>query len=337
MATRQDVFEALIERYGSRIADAFLEAMDELRRGVDLQRVIAAIAQRNIDAAIAAMHLDAAALAVLEDEIAQAFRDGGDATAAALPDATPDGRALVVRFNGRNIRAEAWLRDYSSTLVTNILDDQRVALRQALEDGMERGLGPRTVALDVVGRVDRNTGRRNGGILGLTAPQQTWIENARTQLESGDAGYFDRTLRDKRFDSTIRKAMEAGEPIDPDRIEAALRNYKNRMLKLRGDTIGRTEAMTALHKAQDEALRQAVDAGQIPASAIRRIWSSTGDARVRRTHMILDGKSVGLDELFISPSGAALKFPGDPQAPAAEVINCRCFLNVGVDWLASLD
>jgi hypothetical protein len=38
----------------------------------------------------------------------------------------------------------------------------------------------------------------------------------------------------------------------------------------------------------------------------------------------MDGQERGLNEPFDSPSGAQLMYPGDPDAPAEEVINCRC-------------
>lgn len=331
------IIQDLQEQFGPAIAAAFERAMDTVRAGVDMAAMVAAIQRRDVEAAIAAMNLDAAALAALEDAVETTFREGGAGTAAALPKTNPQGVALAIRFNARNLRAEGVLRTQSASLVTNVIEQQVLAMRHALTDGMQRGENPTTTALDLVGRYDRRTGKREGGIIGLSAPQERYLANARAELEGLDSSYFQRERRDKRFDPTIRRAIESGQPIDPERIRKALDGYQRQLLKLRGDAIGRTEAMRALHQAQDEALRQAVESGKLPATSVRRIWRSSHDLRVRRTHVVLDGKSVGLDEAFKSPSGAHLMFPGDPTAPAEETINCRCYMQVRVDWFANLE
>lgn len=55
-------------------------------------------------------------------------------------------------------------------------------------------------------------------------------------------------------------------------------------------------------------------------------WISQRDDRVRHTHMVLDGKTVPVPAVFTSPSGAKLRYPGDPRAPMSERAGCRCFL-----------
>jgi len=60
----------------------------------------------------------------------------------------------------------------------------------------------------------------------------------------------------------------------------------------------------------------------------KKTWRSQEDARVRDTHRVLDRTTVPLAAPFVSPSGAKLRFPGDPRAPLAEVANCRCYLRM---------
>lgn len=57
-------------------------------------------------------------------------------------------------------------------------------------------------------------------------------------------------------------------------------------------------------------------------------WWTRRDARVRETHRALQGKKVPMASSFVSPSGARLRYPGDPKAPVAERANCRCFLRI---------
>lgn len=51
-------------------------------------------------------------------------------------------------------------------------------------------------------------------------------------------------------------------------------------------------------------------------------WSA-GMVNSRETHIALNGKKARQGECF---PGSPLRFPGDPTAPAREVINCRCVL-----------
>ena len=137
-----------------------------------------------------------------------AFNGGGVAAVEGMPALRdPSGHTIVVRWDVRNLAAEEWLRLHSSTLITGIVQDQETAIRTALEAGLARGDNPTRTALDVVGRVNRVTGTREGGIIGLTAHQAGYVDNARRELSSGDPSamrnYLDRGRRDKLFDRTV--------------------------------------------------------------------------------------------------------------------------------------
>ena len=51
------------------------------------------------------------------------------------------------------------------------------------------------------------TGRRTGGIQGLPNSKASGL-NARDELSGLNANYFTRELRDKRFDKTVRAAID---------------------------------------------------------------------------------------------------------------------------------
>ena len=338
--TQAEVFADLLTRYEREIAEGFRRAVDDLGAQADLARIIDALARNDLAGALAALNIEPAAYGPLLDAVQRAYADGG-ATAAGFASAqTP--AAVVIRFDGRNIRAEQWLRQQSSTLVTRIIADQRTAVRSALTAGMARGDNPRTVALDIVGRINRATGRREGGILGLTSAQEGYVANARAELASGDAtslrAYLGRQRRDKRFDRSIAKAIREETPLPADIQRKAIVAYERRLLQLRGETIGRTEALTSLHAGQQEAYIQAVEAGRVSEGHIRRTWRSAGDLRVRHSHIGLNGDTVGLKEPFTSPTGARLMYPGDTSLGAgpAETIQCRCTVSVRIDFLANI-
>ncbi|MNX98291.1 Phage Mu protein F like protein [compost metagenome] len=205
---------------------------------------------------------------------------------------------------------------------------------------MEAGAAPRSLAVRIVGRTNRATGKREGGILGLSAPQERFVASAQHELASADPAllkhYLTRTRRDRRFDRSITKAIREGQPVDPAIAAKALTAYERRLLQTRAQTVARTEAMTALHEGQYESLLQLVDSEAVQESQVRRVWRSSSDLRVRHTHAALNGDSAGLRDTFHSPSGARLRFPGDPLAPVSERVNCRCWCEPRIDFYANL-
>lgn len=337
MAKETDIAH-LLDKLEPRFRDAFLAAIREIVSKARIAEIARSLERGDIQGAVEALYVDEAAFRVFEREIGQAFEAGGVVTIDGLGELRePRGGRFVVRFNVRNPRAEAWLRDHSSHLVTRIADEQRTVVRHHLVSGMEAGRNPRSVALDVVGRINKTTRRREGGVVGLSLPQEEAVRRARNELASGDfAEYLRRARRDKRFDRSIAKAIKDGKPLTGEQITKIVNRYSDSLLKLRGETIARTEALASLHAAQYEALRQLVDTGKVTASQIRRVWDSAGDLRVRTSHRLADGQSVGLDDDFVMPSGVRMRYPGDPRGGPAEVVNCRCHVKVRIDFLANV-
>lgn len=333
------LFTELLDRYGPEIAKAFMRAMSDVRSSVQINRVIRALERADIEAALEALDLELSVYEDLRDALQRAYLEGGRTTEGAIP------RRAGVSFRFSllgNPRAERWIGDHSSNLITRINDDTRQAVRSTLREALAQGVNPRSTAIRIVGAVDPRTGRREGGVLGLTAAQERYVASARGELASGETAdlraYLGRELRDRRFDRSIAKAIRDGEPLPADIQRKAVLAYERRLLKFRGDMIGRTESLTALNAGQYEALRQMVESGKIQANQIRRVWRSAGDFRVRDTHRGMNGDSVGLEEAFRSPSGAMLLYPGDTSrgAPASEIINCRCVAEARIDFLANL-
>lgn len=330
-------FDQLIEKWWPTIKDVFLAIVQTTRRRAQVRLIAEMLERGDVDGAVRAVHLDEASFRDLERAIERAYEDGGQYTAEKLPALRqPDGYRLDVVFNVRNPRAEAWLKDHSSTLVKEIVADQQQMIREALRAGMEAGQNPRTVALDLVGRIDPVTGNREGGKIGLTASQEAWAREYRTELQTLDANSLERALRDKRFDRTVAKAIREGKPIPAATVQKMVTAYTNRALRYRAETIARTEALTSLHAAQIEAARQAIDAGQISEGAVTKKWRNSAGNRVRDTHRALGGQTVAFEAKFVSPSGAQLLYPGDPSAPARERVACRCWQEIEVDFLAGI-
>lgn len=339
MATLQQKLNALIERFIPVIKDAFLAAIRDVTNRAILTDIIRAVEGGDLDAAFRAIGFSDAAMRPISAVIETAFETGGVTVAGTFPERlnTPTGRT-VFRFNVRDSRAEAWLRNESASLVTKLTEDARVNVRNIATEGMRDGRNPRNIALDMIGRVNVQTGRREGGVVGLTVPFERAVSRSRIELQNLDSSYFRRERRDKRFDGTVRKAIESGVPLTADQIAKITGRYSDSLLQLRGENIARTETIASLNRSEWEAVKQAAATGAINEAATQRIWDNAGDKRVRHSHVEMEGQSVGIDEPFKTPDGALLFYPGDTSldAPANETINCRCRARLKINWLQGL-
>lgn len=88
--------------------------------------------------------------------------------------------------------------------------------------------------------------------------------------------------------------------------------------KYRADRIARTET----HKAYNVASQGAMEATGLK---FRKKWVASDDERTRTTHAKADFNNgiIEQNESF-QVGGSKLRFPGDPQGAAKEIINCRC-------------
>lgn len=343
MTNEERLYEELEARFGKRIADGFRESIEELARAADVERAITALLVGDIEAALAAMHIDAAAYGPFADAIRDTFHAGGQFAVSGLPALTDAaGAALVIRYNARALSAERWLREHSGQLITRIVEEQRQAIRASLTSTLEAGRNPRAAIPGIVGRYDPRTRSRVGGIIGLTVPQERWVEGARSELVSDDPAdlraYLSRQARDKTYDRAVNRAIRDGRRLPADVASKALAGYKSGLLRVRGETIARTELLTSLNAGRFQAYRQAVDDGQLDPLSVTKVWRDSRDGRVRDSHLMLNGESARLLDPFISPTGSRMMHPGDTSlgARGRDVINCRCRFEVRIDRFYNL-
>lgn len=328
--------DQLIASWEPQLQKAFFDAVYAVRNAAQIDQIVRMLELGDVDGAVRAVGLDPTQFRAFDKTLEGAYEAGGIATTTALP-LMHDGQGFRVRFQFsiRNPVAEQWLRQYSSTMIKGIIDDQRNMIRGFLRAGLEAGTNPRTTALDLVGRVGAS-GRREGGTIGLTQSQEQWVRNYALELEQNDPASLTRALRDARFDRSVLRAIRTGEPLPADLRAKIVTAYRNRALRYRAETIARSETITALHKAQDDALNQAIQSGGLKAENVTMTWRSAHDKRVRDAHKELDGETIARGGVFQSSLGP-IRFPGDPSASPENTINCRCFLEPSVDFLAGIE
>lgn len=343
-------FDAILKDLEPKVRDAFLKAVADLKSSAQVGVIEAALKSGDIDRVIEALNLRKEFYEPLQEAVRQAYLAGGNHIVDALGTipATASTSRLVVKFGGTNPRAEKWLREMSSELIVDITRGQIDAVRVVLDAGLKAGRNPRGTALDIVGRINRATGKREGGILGLLESSAQQVEDVRSVLkdpvrireyfikDQGTGDWKPRWTRtDRRFDRQILRAIKNGKALDADTADKISTHFSNRLLKARGDLIAENETLGALNAGKDEGIRQILDTGAVRVDQIEKEWDSTGDNRVRESHREMDGQKRGFNDPFNAPSGAQLMFPHDTSlgAPAKETIRCRCYYAVRIDYL----
>lgn len=66
-----------------------------------------------------------------------------------------------------------------------------------------------------------------------------------------------------------------------------------------------------------------LEQSRVTGRLLQKRWRTEHDNRVRASHIAVDGVTLPLYQPF-NVGGWPMLFPGDPQGPADEVVNCRC-------------
>ncbi len=331
-------FNTEVAKMRPDVRKAFLQAIDDITSMAQIEMVEAAIARGDVQRVMQVLHLGPEFFAPLDDAIRRSFLQGGAYQLSMLPKRHPaTGGRLIVRFQGRHERAERWVTAASSKSIVQITEGQQELIREAIQAGLKAGHNPRKTALELVGRVDKISGSRKGGVIGLTSQEAGYVRNLRAALAdpATASDYFHRKARDRRFDPLVRRSIKTGKRLSQADINRVTGRYSDRLLKVRGDRIARTETMTAMDAGRAEGMAQLIDRGEVSPDAVTGTWQSSGNANVRDTHANLDGQLVKFGEAFTSISGARMKHPRDSSlgAPASETVNCACYVGWKVDWL----
>lgn len=219
---------------------------------------------------------------------------------------------IPIDFTTLNDRAQRVMRNSRQRLITNLTLDQRAASLATIQNGLARGLHPQQLAGELKAS------------LGLTPLQQQQVEGYRRLLEQGSTRALQRELRDRRFDGTVRRAVRTGRPLTQHQINRMVDRYREKLVQYRAGVVAQTEALGAVNEAEDEMWQQAVESGAIDPATVKNIWHISPVVENRDSHLAMNGQVRAFGESFVSGDGFFLRFPGDPAAPASEVVNCHC-------------
>jgi hypothetical protein len=297
------------DRISAQVRQAYLDAVARLQSQVDVDRITELLRAGRYTEAINAINAQnvAAGYAPVVDAITAATF-GVARGAAAL--ATQSG-GIQFSFSQVNPQAVGFVRQYEMNLIREMTSDTLATVRGVISSGVAAGDHPFDIAREV------------RQYIGLTERQAQAVRNYRRLLEGADAQALDRALRDRRFDSSVRRHVSGDRNLSPDQISTMVERYRQRYLRHRSETIARTEAKRALGTGNQLLWNQAVAAGRVAEQDVTKTWVTVGDHKVRPFHRELNKQVVGLNVPFTC-SGGEIMYPGDPAADVGMTANCRC-------------
>lgn len=224
------------------LTDRFLAALRALRRGVDVVAIESALDDGDVDTALAAVPVAdfAAALNAVLPEIEAVSANAHQAAGAAIRANFPAGEAaraagrLGFDFDQLSRPVIQAIRDEAATLVTEVTDETRAAITQAIEAAYKAGVGSRVAAQQI------------RQIVGLTTRQQQAVAKYRAQLEAEG-----------------RTAAQ---------VDRMVSRYAVGLLADRASTIARTETNAAMNRGQRATWRDLSATGLLDTARWRREW-----------------------------------------------------------------
>lgn len=166
-------FDRLLSELEPDVRQAFIAAINRVVTTAELRRVQDYLDRRDIEGLLDSLSLSPEYFREVQDAAEKAFYAGAafqvsiSASVSSLP------------FNRRHWAAEAWARENGSRLIVEISEATREGVREYVNEALRTGRSSGATAREIVGRLNRATGRREGGIIGLTGQQSGYVVNAR--------------------------------------------------------------------------------------------------------------------------------------------------------------
>lgn len=330
-AQQRKAFEALLKKLEPTVAKAFLDAVNAAAGAVDLGALTEAIKNGKIEEAVRIIQRVQALYFPLDDAIRSAYIAGGQFVAGGLGlmKNPLNGNRVLISFDGRHPRAEAWTRSMAGTLIEGINAQQIQMVRTVVAAGLQAGRHSSAIALDIVGRKNLITGKREGGFLGLNSGQTDTLITAWDDLSSGDPKrlkhYLSLKSRDRRFDAIVNKAIKDGTKIPTKTIDAISQGHKSKMLLQRGKTIAKDQAHTALASGQHEGWAQLIESGAVKAEDVTKRWQHNLNIPARPDHQAMSGTVVTFNQPFKMPDNTLMQHDHDPAGGPKNNLHCHCY------------
>lgn len=300
-----EIAHRISDRFGPLVAASFVEAIGRLNAGIDDAELRSAIASGNlnvIESAIRPSRLSALFLG--GNALAEQLRRTAAATGRAGADVLTGVTGIEVGFNQVHPNVVMFAREQAATLVVQVTEDVREAVRIVLAAGQTEGL---------------TTVQQARAIRQVVGLPPNWANAPMNLARELREGTFTASRRLSAIDKAqIRKRLREG-TMTEDFIDGVQKRYADSLTNRRALNIARTETMRSANHGTREGWRQAREQGALPETA-RRMWIVTPDDRLRPSHAAIPGMNPD----GVPIDGGTYNTPlGPSDGPPLET-NCRC-------------
>jgi Phage Mu protein F like protein len=218
------------------------------------------------------------------------------------------GRYYASQFGGEAVTASAnWVPPagappFESSAAMSTIDQQRADAADAIERQFSRSVTGSDLAISFDPKDFR-----------MFSP------DLMTSIGQHAGANFDAAARDE-LQRVIRGSFDSGLTV-PQTAKEIRRSFGD-VSKSRATMLARTDLISLANGGSYMAARKVFEK-----VVVNKVWLNAHDGRVRPSHAAAGGQVVPMDAPF-SVGGFDLMYPGDPQGPAGEVINCRCTYTV---------
>jgi hypothetical protein len=264
------MIQRIARRMQPEMRKAFLFAVNSAKKKMSISEIVAAFETRSASVVLSKIPLAdfEAQFGEKSDKVLkQTLTLAGEYAAKVLAKET----GLPVSFDLTNIRAVSWIRRNGAQLVTNVTEQTRAAIVQAIERAIIEGRPPEQAARDL----------RNLQI-GLTKQQEKALAAFQKKLIEEEAS----------------------------NIEDRVAKYAKALERQRSLNIARTETLNASNGGQQTLWLEAKDAGYLNPDKTVREWLVTDDDRLDlNVCEPMDGQQRGLEEPFTTGDGRSVQHP----------------------------
>lgn len=240
--------------------------------------------------------------APLREELQASMKEGFRLT---LPDIS--GAVLKnqpqIFFDVLNPRVTRAIEGLESRTLDTLKENARQVLRETVSAGLKRGEHPNAIS------------RELRQVIGLSEQQARFVRNMGDDLDALDERYFTRSLRDKRYDATVRKAIRDGKSLTGAQRETITGAYARKYTKYNAELNTRAATLDSYRLAQWEAYASAQDRGIYEPGELQKVWIHFDPQdHPREDHKAWHGTTVAFNE----------PFPDGQQQAGLGYYNCRC-------------
>lgn len=300
--TTQRQLNAILNELRPQLQAALLASFASMQDGVDYPALELAIDQFDIAGVEEALNID----------------DGSFAPyiLAALTIYLRFGKAFAPTLGVSFTPNMPQIQDDIAVATTRMVEEARLGVNQVVRRGWASGMSKREIVKQI------------RPIVALSRPQMFYVENMRERLLSGDPAQMravltGQTLRDKRYDPLIKRAIKVakaggGNILTQAKVDEISEKYAARLLRRRAIDIAQAEADQYAEEAKFEAAKK------VPGGVEREWRHSRIYLNARRDHVGMSGEKRRGDDVFIMANGAAMRYAHDPRGGAVNNASCRC-------------